>query len=47
VIAGCIARVCEALKAQPAESRVLPKEEIAAISKEVKELCAKHPIYRA
>jgi glycine hydroxymethyltransferase len=46
-IASCIARVCETLKNQPADQRTLPKEEIAAITKEVKALCARFPIYRS
>ena len=35
------------LKNQPADQRTLPKEEIAAITKEVKALCARFPIYRS
>jgi glycine hydroxymethyltransferase len=45
-IAGWIARVCEALKAAPAEARGLPEALRAEIGGQVKELCGRFPIYR-
>jgi len=42
-----IAELCAELKAQPAESRVLPEAFAAKIRKEVKQLCSRFPIYKA
>lgn len=45
-IAGWVASVCDTLKAQPSEGRVLPPEFAARIKGEVGALCAKFPIYK-
>jgi glycine hydroxymethyltransferase len=47
LIAGWIAQVCGALKAQPAEARALPATFAEKISGEVRALCGKFPIYRS
>ena len=47
VIANCIAKVCEALRTQTGESKTLPPVVVEAISKEVKALCARFPLYRS
>lgn len=45
-IASWICEVCDALKAQPGEKRELPQEIAMKLSKDVKTLCEKFPIYR-
>lgn len=45
-IAGWIAQVCDELKRQPAEARVLPQAFADKICGEVRALCGKFPIYK-
>ncbi len=45
-IAGWICEVCDSLKAQAGEKRELPQDVAAKLSKEVKALCERFPIYR-
>jgi glycine hydroxymethyltransferase len=45
-IAGWISRVCEALRAAPAEARVIPGDLREEIGKQVMNLCGRFPIYR-
>ena len=46
-VADCIARVCEALRAQTGDVKTLPPETAQAIAKEVHALCARFPLYRS
>jgi glycine hydroxymethyltransferase len=46
-VAAWVARVCEALKAQPGENRTLPEAKAKAIKEEVRTLCGRFPIYRS
>ncbi|RZA08639.1 MAG: serine hydroxymethyltransferase [Proteobacteria bacterium] len=45
-IAGWIALVCETLKQQTGEKKILPPDVVATITKEVNALCARFPLYR-
>jgi glycine/serine hydroxymethyltransferase len=45
-IAACIAAVCENLKAQTGEQRILPGDILEKLSHEVKAICARFPLYK-
>jgi glycine hydroxymethyltransferase len=46
VIATNIVKVCETLRAQTGEAKTLPQAVVDEISKEVKALCGRYPLYR-
>jgi glycine hydroxymethyltransferase len=45
-IAACIAAVCENLKVQTGEQRILPGDIVEKLSQEVKAICARFPLYK-
>lgn len=47
LIAASIATVCESLKSQTGEQRVLPDDVVKKLGDEVKALCGRFPLYRA
>jgi glycine/serine hydroxymethyltransferase len=45
-IAGWVGKVCQSLKAQGGDAKTLPAEIVESITRDVKALCARFPIYR-